>query len=232
MKSLTGSKRVIEILNRLAHTASYHTIEELETELTFQATEIGNCTPPTGMSFCSEQATSVAFGIFDSFMETLTGKDTLRDTVGIAYQSSTQQLLPCFSINTNTSFADFEIGVKGKRSDQEDVTLEVEPSPKKRKLDCTHISETEVNGGCNRISSKLALRKWHCPAYEASELEIEPYSRKPKIAAFSVSSSKEIRSRKLPENLENARYLDLLWMIVLCIAPSETPMWVGWNSIL
>ena len=35
MKSLTGFRRFIEILNRLGHTACYHTIEKLETELNF-----------------------------------------------------------------------------------------------------------------------------------------------------------------------------------------------------
>ena len=42
-------------------------------------------------------------------------------------------------------------------------------------------------------------------AYKATQLEIKPYSKKPKIAAFSVSSLKEIRSLKLPESLKDAR---------------------------
>ena len=83
MKSLSGSRRVTEILRRLGHTASYYTMKELETKLTFHATETGNGTP-TRMSLDLEQAT----GIFDSFVETLTGKDSLHNTVGIAYQSS------------------------------------------------------------------------------------------------------------------------------------------------
>ena len=37
MKSLTGSKKVIELLNHYGHCASYTTIEELETELTFSS---------------------------------------------------------------------------------------------------------------------------------------------------------------------------------------------------
>ena len=58
----------------------------------------------------------------------------------------------------------------------------------------------EVNNDDNRISNKLTY----------SKLEREPYSKKPNITAFSISSSKEIRSQKLPESLKNARYLDLL----------------------
>ena len=88
----------------LENTASYHTIEELEAELTFQATESGNCIP-TEMSLYSEQATGGAFNNFDKFVETLTGKDILHNTVGIAYQSSIQQLHSCLSISTDTSSA-------------------------------------------------------------------------------------------------------------------------------
>ena len=115
MKSLlTGSRRVIEILNRLRHIASYHTTKELETGLTFQETESDNCTP-TGISLTSEQATSVTFDNLDRFVETLTGKDTLFDTVGIAYQSSIQQLHPYLNNSMDTSSACFEIGVKKKK---------------------------------------------------------------------------------------------------------------------
>ena len=78
----------------------------------------------------------------------------------------------------------------------------------------------------------MALGKKCRRAYKVSELEIESNLKKLKIAAFSISSFKEIKSWKLPEILKNAGYLYLFWMIVLCIAPSATPMWVGWNSIL
>ena len=186
--------------NQLGHTASYHTIKELETELTFQATESGNCTP-TGMSLHLEQVTGVAFVNLTGFVETVTGKDI-------------QELHPYWSISIDTSSADFEISVKCKRSDQENITLEVEPSPKEGKLDNTHISETEVDGGYNRISISFLWEK--NVEHKTSELEIEPYSKKPKIAALSISSSKEIQSLKHPESLTNARYLDLLWMVDLC----------------
>ena len=41
MKSLTGSRKVIEILNRFGHCISYHAVEEIETELTFKANKEG-----------------------------------------------------------------------------------------------------------------------------------------------------------------------------------------------
>ena len=36
LNSLTGSRKVIEIMKRLGHCASYHTIEGIETEATFE----------------------------------------------------------------------------------------------------------------------------------------------------------------------------------------------------
>ena len=57
MKSTVGSRKVIDILNRLGHSVSYTTVEEL----------------------CR-------------FVETLSGKDTLHDTVGIAYQLSAEEI--------------------------------------------------------------------------------------------------------------------------------------------
>ena len=39
MKSLTGSRRIIEILNRLGHSVCYHTTEEIETELASNTSE-------------------------------------------------------------------------------------------------------------------------------------------------------------------------------------------------
>ena len=38
------------------------------------------------MSLNASTATGVAWGNFDRFVETKSGEDTLRDTVGIAYQ--------------------------------------------------------------------------------------------------------------------------------------------------
>ena len=39
LKSLPGSKKVIEMMNKLGHYVSYHTVEEIETEMTFEATK-------------------------------------------------------------------------------------------------------------------------------------------------------------------------------------------------
>ena len=45
LKTLTGSREVIEIMNRLEDCASYHIIEEVESEATFESTNRSLLTP-------------------------------------------------------------------------------------------------------------------------------------------------------------------------------------------
>ena len=49
IKSLTGSKKVVTMLNRLGHCINYNGIEELETELTYNCSNANQITP-SGMS--------------------------------------------------------------------------------------------------------------------------------------------------------------------------------------
>ena len=87
IKSLTGGRKIVDLLNRLGHCASYSTIDELETELTFEATK-GKRLTTNGMSLNPANNIGVAFDNFDRYVETVSGKDTLHDTVGIAYETS------------------------------------------------------------------------------------------------------------------------------------------------
>ena len=89
MKSLTGSRKVIEVLNRLGPSISYSAVEEIETELTCEGTK-ENRLIPQQMTMDSEAGVGLLFNNFNRFFETLSGKDTLHDTVGIAYQVSTK----------------------------------------------------------------------------------------------------------------------------------------------
>lgn len=45
MKSVPGSRKAIEILNKFGHCVSYHVAEELETELTYTASESSTLLP-------------------------------------------------------------------------------------------------------------------------------------------------------------------------------------------
>lgn len=118
VKTLTGSRKLIEVLNRLGHCTSYHTVEETETELTFHAHTSENMTP-YGMKLRPELGTGIAYDNQDRFVETLSGKNTLHDTVGIAYQTikvSDQQ----------------EITIDFDKNESENNTTEV-PSTQKKK---------------------------------------------------------------------------------------------------
>ena len=75
----------MEILNRKGHCVSNSTVEELETELTFEANKNSKETP-LGMKTTPEFNIGVAWDKFDHFVETKSSKDALHDTVGIAYQ--------------------------------------------------------------------------------------------------------------------------------------------------
>lgn len=86
LKSLTGSRKVIEIINRLGHCVSYHTVEELETDLATNITNRGSSTPD-GIYQQAGLSTGLAWDNYDEQNETLSGSNTLHDTVGICYQN-------------------------------------------------------------------------------------------------------------------------------------------------
>ena len=69
----------------MGHCVSYSIMEELETELTFEANKNSKETP-FGIKTFPEFNTRIAWDNFDRFAETKSGKNTLHDTVGIAYQ--------------------------------------------------------------------------------------------------------------------------------------------------
>ena len=73
----------MEIMNRLGHCASYHIVEEVETTLTVEAKK--KLLPQELKPFRGSRL-GTAWDNFDRFAEILNGKDTLHDTVGIAFQ--------------------------------------------------------------------------------------------------------------------------------------------------
>lgn len=86
LKSITSSRKVIDIINKYGHCCSYNTIEELETEATFTSCE-KSMICPEDIRLSPDHCTGVAFDNYDRFVETCSGKDTLHDTVGIIYQN-------------------------------------------------------------------------------------------------------------------------------------------------
>ena len=87
VKSLTGSRKVLTILNRYGHSIGYNLIEEIETELAYAA-HYEDLKVPPGIDAVDGLSTHLAFDNFDHFVNTQDCKDTLHDTVGIIYQFS------------------------------------------------------------------------------------------------------------------------------------------------
>ncbi|CAH1961097.1 unnamed protein product [Acanthoscelides obtectus] len=86
LKSITSSRKVINLINKFGHCCSYNVIEELETEATFSECNSVNISPE-GAILTPNLCTGVAFDNCDRYVETCTGKDSLHETVGILYQN-------------------------------------------------------------------------------------------------------------------------------------------------
>lgn len=82
IKSLTNSRKVLTMLNKYGHTINYNLAEEIETELTYFSL-LENQLIPSSISVVNNLSTNLAYDNYDRFVETLSGKDTLHDTVGI-----------------------------------------------------------------------------------------------------------------------------------------------------
>ena len=75
LNSLTGSRKVVEMMSRLGQCVSTHTIKEIENEMTIEATKSVKAIP-FRMSLNGSAATGVVWDEFDRFEETRSGKDT------------------------------------------------------------------------------------------------------------------------------------------------------------
>ena len=84
VKSVTGSKKMVEVLNRFGHCLNYNKLEELETATT-EKIQDRQLTCPEGTVVGSPMG--LAFDNFDELTQTLSGTDSLHDTMGILYQN-------------------------------------------------------------------------------------------------------------------------------------------------
>ena len=167
MESITGSRTVIDILNRLGDSISYTTIEELETELIFVKSNRELITP-TRMNLAANLATDVAFNNFDRFVETLSGKDTLHEIAEIAYQLSTEEI---------ESSDKYPFPQKTGREEIPDVDLEVKLVNKSQSLTHQNLPECSVSKNSQSRKNKgKRLRR----AYKAKGTDIAPYRIKRK----------------------------------------------------
>lgn len=84
VNSLTGSRKVMTVLNRLGHCVSYSMYEELQTELAVAIQNRELCSPKGAKRGA---VMGNAFDNYDEIVHTLSGVDSLHDTMGIFYQN-------------------------------------------------------------------------------------------------------------------------------------------------
>ena len=84
IKSLTESRKLMAVLNRLGYCISYSKHEELETEL---ATAIQNRQKSSPKGAKRGVTMGNAYDNYDELVHTLSGLDSLHDTMGIFYQN-------------------------------------------------------------------------------------------------------------------------------------------------
>lgn len=114
-KSITGSRKMLNILNRMGFCISYTVTEEIETELAYGCSQQSSILP-YGLTPSPIQCTHVAFDNFDRYVETSSGKDTLHDTVGIIYQNTSSDVnMEAINANVISSNDDNNLGEMQQR---------------------------------------------------------------------------------------------------------------------
>lgn len=250
LKSLTSSRKIIDIINKSGHCCSYTVTEELETEATYHVSS-KNTLCPDGVIKQPEFFTRVAWDNFDRYVETLGGHDTLHDTVGILIQNkffSAQN-----SGETSTALRDVSAAAANDENvsavhdfantESEDDNDNDLPEPKRRKTIMAgeiplsdvideNISENEdvennriIDTDGTRFTPKTEWRR----SFHAAPKEIPPYPKKPKVVANLLPVDDPLRSIVV-DDYDFIRKIDLLWVMSHREKVDKTPMWVGFNS--
>lgn len=140
LKSLTSSRKIIDIIHRYGHCISYPGVEELETEATYTSVEKSSVCPET-IKKSPDLCTGLAFDNFDRFVETKTGKDTLHDTVGIIYQNIDMNT-PDEPQLINITDAHTEVSInsqKRRRRTFDAISMEISEEPLVKKMKITDL---------------------------------------------------------------------------------------------
>ena len=224
LKSLTGSKKTVRLMNKLGHCASYTTEEELETELTIEANKNDDVTP-FGMERSADSGMGCAWDNYDRNVETVNGDATPHDTVGIAYQTVS---------NTNVQSSETNTETPSNSAVRRDPEI-MDSSPAS---DLNHDGKTVVNDPCSSTDGveQPSKRKKRKRTYEATGLDIPVYRKKPKMVASAyvpLDDQRRKRYEPIDDELLESWKKDILWMAdVATNSEDSTPMWVGWNASL
>lgn len=124
IKTVTGSKKMVQVLNRFGHCLNYNKLEEVETA-TAERIQERQLSCPEGTVIGSPMG--LAFDNFDELTQTLSGADSLHDTMGILYQNIPDDDTDCPDVGRDA--AD-----RGKAPSKGSVTKK----SRKRTLDTTN----------------------------------------------------------------------------------------------
>lgn len=142
MKSLTGSRKIVDILNRMGYSISYTVVEELETELAYGCSILENTLPSGLIPNQPELRTHLAFDNYDRFVETSSGKDTLHDTVGIVFQNIAENLQVVQIQDSSEQQMPDNLCDKRRRNYQSNFDSSVEPYQKGNETTPTLIGDS------------------------------------------------------------------------------------------
>ena len=149
--------------------------------------------------------TGIAFDNYDRYVETLTGKNTLHDTVGIAYQDIIEP-----NAENGASCSNVEL----EPSSEVDFTV-----PEKDQCEISSIGVQKSPGYKRRR------------LYKSSGLVLEPFRKMPRMLSYLLYSSNNPKRHTVPPSSQNARLKDMIWIMSIKFMPQTTPMRVGWNAL-
>lgn len=88
LKSKTNCRQVVDILNKLGYCPSYNVLEEIEAESAYYISSNKSLLPYGLVPKNNKLYTATAFDNYDKCIDTMTGNNTMHDTVGIVFQNS------------------------------------------------------------------------------------------------------------------------------------------------
>ena len=217
VKKLTSSRKVLEILNTCGHTPSYHTIEEIENELTLNATTSTQLMP-FGMKLETGLCTGVAVDNFDRYVETTSGKDILHDTVGIAYQN-------ILSTSSNSDSNEVTAMQTARRSSNDEFDFPTERKRGKKGYEIpVEVGQTDFTVEINLVTRGYRRRR----RFDSVDEGLEPYRKKPKMVC--TISTEDMKNSTESESYALSVYKDLLWILSVYFNQDKPLLWTGWNS--
>jgi hypothetical protein len=90
------------------------------------------------------------------------------------------------------------------------------------------LSESEYNDPGDNEEPRKRRRK----TFVARDNDITPYHKQPKMFTEPMLELGDVRRRQDPKISESANKMDFLWMTCLFSQIPQTPMWVGFNSLI